>query len=456
MGVFDFVGRWFGKQNFDDPDEAVAAARRERASWMALRRDGSFEGDQEEPLPTFLASAIDRPNTGSKYDNLLRARLMLRDVFIPTQPVTERSRFAGRTEVLRTLIEVIEEQRSHVVVYGERGIGKTSLMHILADLARDSQYLVTYTSCGATSRFSEIFRAALTQIPLLYLSSIDPTASESERGGTLADRLPEGQFDSRQLADLLAQVTGTRVLILLDEYDRVESTEFRQLVAELIKNLSDRAARIQLVLAGVASNLQELIGYIPSIRRNVLGLPMPRLSADEVRTMIRIGERAAGVSFDPKVVEMTGLLSYGSPYLARLLSHHAGMKALDDGRLNIQLGDLWAALEKGLDEAETRLMRQTAAQLPRLVGEGDLPFLATVARAANTPDGWFSEDEVDRLLGAKTDGWRERLHALSARSAILEDTLEGDVRRYRFRDEALPTYLWMLLARRQMEENARG
>ena len=110
---------------------------------------------------------------------------------------------------------------------------------------------------------------------------------------------------------------GTRVIIVLDEYDRAESDQFRQSVAELIKNLSDRAARVQLVLAGVASNLQQLIGYIPSIRRNIIGLPMPRLSSEEVRALIRIGEKSAGVEFDEEAVKAIEQLSNGSAITPR-------------------------------------------------------------------------------------------------------------------------------------------
>ena len=65
-----------------------------------------------------------------------------RTAFTPSQPVVERRLFAGRTGTLTTLIRAIEDERLHVIVYGERGIGKTSLMHVLAEAARDARYLV--------------------------------------------------------------------------------------------------------------------------------------------------------------------------------------------------------------------------------------------------------------------------------------------------------------------------
>lgn len=411
--------------------------------------DSARRRNKNDNLPGFLASAIDRPTTRTARSGLLNARLQLRDLFTPAQPVTQRSRFAGRLDVLANLIEIIEEQRSHVVVYGERGIGKTSLMHILADLARDSQYLVIYESCGSDSRFDEIFRSALRQIPLLYLSTLSPMAPEAESKSNFASQIGDAPFNARELSELLARVVGTRVIIILDEYDRTEDPQFRRSVAELIKNLSDRAARVQLVLAGVASNLQELIGYIPSVRRNIVGLPMPRMSGAEVRSLIGVGETGAGIKFEDRVTSMIELLANGSPYLVRLLSHHASMKAVDAGRMTVEVNDIRQALDKAVDEAEMRVDAIGPRGLDRFIKEEKAPFIAAVARAATTPDGWFSEgDIVDNLPNhLKNFDVKTEFGALANIGHVLTVDTSIDPPRYRFIDEALPTYLWLRIAR---------
>ncbi len=454
MAFWKKIFGWFRRNRQDDspvrPDREALLERR-RARQAAI--DAQTQQDEAEPAaaasggayPTFRSSAVERGMTRAESSRFMKARMTLRDVFTPAQPVTERSKFAGRLAVLSRLIEILEEQRSHVVIYGERGIGKTSLVHILADIARESRYLVVYASCGAFSSFEDIFRAVLRDIPQLYLRDIDPSAL-GETQGTLADRLPEG-FDARQLAELLTQVTGTRVIIILDEYDRAENDQFRQSVAELIKNLSDRAARVQLVLAGVASNLQQLIGYIPSIRRNIIGLPMPRLSSDEVRALIHIGEKSAGVSFDEDAIQAIESLSNGSPYLVRLISHHASMIALDSERLRIELADVWGALDKVVDESASRID-------PRLLSAVE-PYLApqytalthAAARAASTPDGWFSPDDALSLVeNCPSERMTKELNELTL-AGVLERSTDAETARYRFREEPLPTYLWMRIAR---------
>ncbi len=233
----------------------------------------------------------------------------------------------------------------------------------------------------------------------------------------------------------------------------MQNVEFRQSLAELMKNLSDRAARVQIVLAGVANDLQELTGYIPSIRRNVVGVAMPRMNESEIRALLRIGEQAAGIQFDDAVTSTIVLLANGSPYLVRLLAHHASMRALDANRLVVVLNDVWNALDRVIDEAHSRLSQHTLRQLERAPA-ADAQLLAAVARAANTPDGWFTARDIIDLLGGRTEAMaytQSPSEPLSKehlwRDAFLDTRRDGDDVSYRFRDEALPTYLWMLIAR---------
>ena len=61
--------------------------------------------------------------------------------------------------------------------YGSRGLGKTSLMHVLAQTARDARYLVVYITCGASSTFEEMARTILGGVSLRYHTEFGPTSA---------------------------------------------------------------------------------------------------------------------------------------------------------------------------------------------------------------------------------------------------------------------------------------
>jgi Cdc6-like AAA superfamily ATPase len=412
-----------------------------------LWREPEEKAASRQPLPKFSASAYDDVETTDIDSALARRKLSLRDALGASQPVIDRTSFAGRHDALSQLISAVEQQRVHVVIYGERGIGKTSLAHVFAETAREARYLVLYGSCGTEAEFSAMFRAFAARIPRLYHRSVLPNSPEAERGDNLDVMLPE-HFGPRELADVFADVTGTRVLIILDEYDRVLDRNFRRDVAELIKNLSDRAARVQLVLTGVAQNLDELIGYAPSIRRNIVGLPMRPLSKNEVRDVIAIGETAAELRYSPEAVSMITAMAGGSPYLVRLLAHQAGLVALNERRSIVDENHGRAAVERVLTDWNASLPRRVQASLGRDEARAQWPLLIAAARAGSTADGYFGVDDViTEMPGTQLPAMIERdLRRFAHPHDLLEvHDNDGEVR-FRFRYPGVSSLLLMSAA----------
>ncbi len=317
-------------------------------------------------LPRFNTTAADHVDR-ERVDPRARERVRLRSTFTPAQPVADPQMFAGRRSILETLIRAVEDQRSHVVVYGDRGAGKTSLLRMLSRAAEEAKYIVVYFSCGATSDFTETFRAVASEIPLLYHSSISPISSNSEVGSTLLDLLGPGKLTPRLFGDAAAKLVGTRVIVVLDEFDRAESADFRRDVAELIKTLSDVSARVQLVIGGVASDLVDLMEHIPSIRRSVAALRVPIMGDDEVTALVENGSKMSGVHFDTDAVRLVVSAAHGSPYLTSLLCHVSGMLALDDGRIRVGSKDISRALDDVIEDFRRRIPQKLAVQLDQTV-----------------------------------------------------------------------------------------
>lgn len=396
-------------------------------------------------LPRFQSTANDLPARRSG-DQLELVRAKLRHAFTPSQPVAERKMFAGREGVLQTIIDSIEDQRLHVVLYGERGIGKTSLLHMLARAATEARYIVIYTSCGANSNFDETIRAAAAEIPVLFHSGFAPTAERAEKGDTLSDLLPPGPVTPGQFSDLCAKLTGTRVLLILDEFDRCESEAFRRDVAELIKNLSDRLGRVQLILAGVAADLTQLVAHIPSIRRNIYALRVPMMADEEVVEIVRNGQRELGVSFDPPAQELVVAVSRGSPYIANLLCHHAVQAALLAGRTRIMLEDVVDAVDRTRQEFSGRIGKAIQHRVGWLLTNGHSVELDLASRTSLSADGPFSVSDME-VLAQVDRSQAERATELLLHHGLLRAIHDGEgTIRFEFMEDGLPMYLWIASA----------
>ena len=425
-----------------------------------------------QALPTFQASPAPQPplvrkglsasvlpkfqNSGNELgfetlDEDGATRNKVRDAFSPSLPITDARLLAGRTQALQTLIRAIEELRLHVVIYGERGIGKTSLLQILRQLAQQAKYQVVYHSCGEDSRFAEIFRDIAGEIPLLYYQGFSASSDTMGRGGSLASLLPQGDFNVSQLSDTFAQLSNTRVLIMLDEFDRSPPGLFRRNIAQLVKNLSDRSVRVQLVISGVAGNLAELIEHIPSIRRNILGFRVPELEPVEVRQMVAIGEEISGLIFDPQACENIVTMANGSPYLASLISQYASFTALDRAATIVTPIDVRQAVGRVADELRTRLSEGSIGASDHALADGREADLLTLANQSMHQMGCLDPEQLDQhVAGGSFTRLAEELDAHYDLLIAATDEKSG---RYRFREEGLASYLWLTLAGQAFDQH---
>jgi type II secretory pathway predicted ATPase ExeA len=360
-------------------------------------------------------------------------RIAYRRAFLPSQPVASASDFAGRTELLRRVIRAIEDQHLHVVVYGDRGIGKTSVLRVVRELAVRAKYVVQYTSCGEETDFAETFRAIAARIPLLYDAEFDPSVDEVAKGGTLADKLPAGNFTVSQLSELMATIAGTRVLVILDEFDRATSPRFRSAMAELIKNLSDRSIPVQLLIAGVAANLTDLIAHVPSIRRNIVGIGVPNMTDAEVRDLIAIGEKAGGIRFTAKALDRLVADSAGLPYLAALLGQHATLAASEAGAAEVDVAHVLTARARAVDDIGSRLspmVQYALADAAVLTSGGPL---AGAAKEAVHNGGIIAATALAADIAALP----------AAQAALFERSADVPHEVWRFAEDGVSTFIWL-------------
>jgi Cdc6-like AAA superfamily ATPase len=454
-----------------DPSDGPFGKRVGGSFWRGLSRTlgdaFGLSSDRDEPityvsapdvppprpsaLPGFHRTASDQLHRGTA-ESFAALRAKLLNAYTPARPVVDRRMFAGRTGIMQTLIHAIEEQRLHVVIYGERGVGKSSLLQLVSQAAKDARYLVAYIDCGQRSEFDETFRALAANIPLMFHRAYGPTSIESERGDTLAGLLGPEPITVGAATEALCRIEGTRVLLILDDFDHTGSEEFRYQIAELLKSLSDQAVHVQALIAGVPAELAKLVGHVPSLHRNVLAMQVPRMVAGEIRDLIRKGEAVSDVRFDAEAVHAIVAACAGSPYLAKLLSYRAALAAVEDGRRAINAHDVGASMQNAIDELRKTVSRPAQFQVDELTQRGRLAVLGALAGAAQSTGGWFTMEDVTTALGDDPTPLRDVdavVQALAGQSILIEVEDDAHDRLFRFAAPTLPDYLSLLAARRR-------
>src|SRR5690349_11250399 len=101
----------------------------------------------------------------SKY----RLIAQINSAFLPNTPIDRRTLFAGRQPQVDKLLNAIFQRGSHVVLFGERGVGKSSLARTIFDflvLAFDeaSGYHHAMVNNAEGMTFEQIWRSVFNQL----------------------------------------------------------------------------------------------------------------------------------------------------------------------------------------------------------------------------------------------------------------------------------------------------
>jgi Cdc6-like AAA superfamily ATPase len=330
---------------------------------------------------------------------LLERMARLAEAFRPAAPIDRRGLFSGRVEQIGELFSVVGQPGQHAVVYGERGVGKTSLTAVVAELLRGSNVATVRVICDSSDDFSSIWRKALGEIGLRTTTSgvgFAPIASEgSEPASVLLGSATVTPYDVMRALESLARERS--IAIFVDEFDRIVDSDDRALFAETIKTLSDRIVRATIVLVGVADDVDELIREHRSIERALVQIRMPRMSREELAEIATRGIEAAQMTIQKAAVDSVTGVSQGLPHYTHLLTQLAGQAALSARRATVEGGDMDAAVERAIDRAG----QSVAAAYQRAIDDEEgrrREVLLACALADEDEFGFFSPADLDAPL----------------------------------------------------------
>ena len=219
------------------------------------------------------------------------------EVFTPTQPKTGRRRLVGREAELQRILELLQQDRAHVVLYSERGRGKTSLANLAVEALRRDGVIVARHICEAGSTFDSIMRGLMRDLPsALLAATADP--SQTSWGDGCEAALPAGTLQPRDIVNIPHSAWPAGLWSASWTSSTGCSTlGTRTRLADSIKQLSDRDAPLLFLIVGVSDDLERIMGQHPSIARSVGGVHLPLFTDREIAQIIAKGGQETGFSF---------------------------------------------------------------------------------------------------------------------------------------------------------------
>jgi hypothetical protein len=239
--------------------------------------------------------------------------------YIIGNPVGNRSAFVGRNKILTNVLNVVRDKNNAIVLYGQRRIGKTSVLQELkAQLPKKGAYYPILFDLQNKAEWSlgRVLRELAHQISSL-LELVPPD---------LGDK-PETTFRQVWLPDVLNNLsTNASLVLLFDEFDVLANPDSEQAGAAFFPFLRDllntNPIHLNCVFA-MGRNIDDLSSIALSLFKGVPAKLVSLLDYKETVQLIHLSQTNQTLNWsNDNAVEKVWQLTNGHPFLTQALCSH--------------------------------------------------------------------------------------------------------------------------------------
>jgi conflict system STAND superfamily ATPase len=280
--------------------------------------------------------------------------------FTPHKPIQEPEFFQGRETMLYRAVDAVHTEGLHLVVFGDRGTGKTSLARVLAYTVQqpDEELGVRaiFVSCTPGDTYSSIWRKVFQEV---YVAQRQLGFTQ-EAVAPIVGRLEVAEaIDNPNDVRHFVRSLPNPAVIVIDEFESVlDDEETNRLMASTIKLFADTGLHSTIVLVGVADSIENLFTEHHSIARNLGQVQVLPMETRELQQIVQRGFAFAGLGWSPGLDTKIARLSQGYPHYTHLLGLWSGRRALGGNRPLVTEADLDVAIVDALENATGGVQQQ--------------------------------------------------------------------------------------------------
>jgi len=296
----------------------------------------------------------------------------LNEVLFASQPIQSIEYLYGREQELDRIEKALFAPGRHIFIYGDRGVGKSSLAATAANQYQDSSAPYIDVSCGPDSTlFSIVANIAYSAIHASRLRRTTLTKNLGFEYQFLKAELTsettsiELHKEITSLADAVEVLREASMLhsqspiAVLDEFDRIQDARERNLFADLLKHLGDKKVPLKLIFTGVGKSLDELLGAHQSAIRQLETIELPKLSWDARWDIVLKATDAFNLNIDKEIYIRIAAVCDGYPYYAHFITEKMLWCAYEDPQIvsSVTWEHYYAGLRNAIDSVSAELKR---------------------------------------------------------------------------------------------------
>jgi hypothetical protein len=370
-------------------------------------------------------------------------RVEVLETFTPGPPINEVAQFAGRKATIQRLQDIAVERARHAIIFGERGVGKTSLANIFhKDLNSETRKVREIAIDADTGdSFDSLWRKVFRRIRW------------DGEDGTLDLQFPNTIEPDHVFLQLSRFSQNETPIIIVDEYDRIADETCRVLMTDLIKALTRLQNNPTLVLVGVAENILTLVRDHASISRNLLQVPMQRMTNEEISEVITSRTKRLRMRITSDAVWRIAYFSAGLPFYAHSLGKYSALTAIGRQTLNIGEETVLQSIEACMADVNYTITESYTRATEKIYRKGNIfaPVLAACALTETNDIGRFTaaavEGPLSEIMGTlyKVSSFSFHLNEMCGpeRGNVLKKTGSRRTFQYHFAEAAMQPYIIM-------------
>lgn len=217
----------------------------------------------------------------------------LHEVVSPSRPIASLEHLIGRSVELDRIDKALLAPGRSIFIFGERGVGKSSLAATAANLYQSSDSDYIDVSCSPDSTISSIVTNIASQA--IKKSRLNPTKTahtarvnfswltyKIQTEGVPVDfnSLIKTTDDAVSVLKEVSNIHSENPVIVVDEVDRLRNETELDKFADLLKQIGDKRIDLKFIFTGVGHSLEEILGAHDSAIRQLETIELPRLSWD--------------------------------------------------------------------------------------------------------------------------------------------------------------------------------